>query len=209
MKLAEFVRKHGRPYSEMLGINLKSGSGEEITKWFIASILYGKPIRESNATKTYKCFERSNVYSTESVLKAGWEKLVSMLDEGGYTRYDFSTADKLIEVFSNLKRLYGGDLTRLYNDSKDSRDLEERIKSLGKGVGDATVSIFLRDMRMIWGKADPKPTPLVEKALKALNIEDLKTYAEKKGLDTVWLETALLRYAKDFLKKGKTLSLEK
>ncbi|MEM2902452.1 MAG: hypothetical protein QXO32_06980 [Candidatus Bathyarchaeia archaeon] len=209
MNLKEFVRKHGQPYSEMLGINLRSGSGEEITKWFLASILYSKPIRESSATKTYKCFERSNVYSAESILKAGWDKLVSILDEGGYTRYDFSTADKLIEVFKNLKRLYGGDLTRLYEDSKDSKDLEEKIKSLGKGIGDTTVSIFLRDMRMVWKKADPKPTPLVEKALKALNIESLKTYAVENGLDVVWLETALLRYAKDFLKKGKTLTLEK
>jgi endonuclease III len=209
MKITEFVRKYGQPYSETLGINLKSGSVEEITKWFLASILYSKPIRENSATKTYKCFERHNVHSVESILKAGWEKLVSILDEGGYTRYDFSTADKLLEVFRNLKRLYGGDLTRLYEDSKDSKDLEEKIKSLGKGIGDTTVSIFLRDMRMVWRKADPKPTPLVEKALKALNIGNLKAYADEKGLDIVWLETALLRYAKDFLKKGKTLTLER
>jgi len=45
----------------MLGINLKSGKDEEIVKWFLASILYSKPIRESSATKTYFCFLKHGV----------------------------------------------------------------------------------------------------------------------------------------------------
>jgi hypothetical protein len=61
MKLKEFVKRYGDPYSEMLGIDLRSHKNGEIVKWFLASILYGKPIRESTATTTYKTFESEGV----------------------------------------------------------------------------------------------------------------------------------------------------
>jgi hypothetical protein len=133
-------------------------------------------------------------------LDTGWNGLVEILDEGGYTRYDFSTADKLLEVFGNLQKLYNGDLNVLHEKARDSKDLEERIKALGKGIGETTVSIFLREMRYCWKKADPKPSPLVRLAMKDLKIKDLKKFAKKKKLDLVKLESALVRYAKDFLR---------
>lgn len=191
----------------MLGINLKSGTNEDIVRWFLASILYSKPIRESSATRTCQCFERHGVTTASSIVRVGWDRLVKILDEGGYTRYDFSTADKLLEVFGNLERRYSGNLTRLYEESKDEAELEANLKKLGKGIGDTTVSIFLRDMRYIWNRAEPKPTPLVTTALKKLHIRDLKQYARKHKMDIVQLETALLRFSKDFLKKGKMIRI--
>jgi len=202
-KIEELVRNYGKPFSEMLGINLKSGKNEEIVKWFLASILYAKPIRESSATKTYFCFLKHGVTNAEKILATGWHGLVDILDEGGYTRYDFSTADKLLEVFGNLQKQYKGNLNLLHEKAKDSRDLEERIKKLGKGIGETTVSIFLREMRYCWKKADPKPSSLVRLAMKELKIKDLKKFAKEKKIDIVRLETALLRYAKDFLRKKK------
>ena len=130
----------------MLGINLKLGKNEDVVKWFLAAILYSKPIREESATRTYRCFERHGVITVKRILNAGWDRLVSILDEGGYTRYDFSTATKLLAVFGNLEERYGGDLTKLYRASADEAELETNLKKLGKGIGDTTVSIFLRDM---------------------------------------------------------------
>ena len=207
MELEEFVRIYGKPYSEMLGIQLKPGKDEEVSKWFLASILYSKPIRESSATKTYFCFLKHGVTNARKILQTGWQGLVDILDEGGYTRYDFSTADKLLEVFGNLERLYDGSLNKLHEMAKDSKDLEEKLKALGKGIGNVTVSVFLREMRDVWRKANPEPSPLVKTAMKKLRIKDLKEFAEKKKLNLVWLETALLRYAKDFLRKGRKLEL--
>ena len=205
--MKDFVVRYGQPYSDMLGISLKSGRNEEIIRWFLAAILYSKPIRESSATRTYQCFEKYGVTSGRRILRAGWDRLVQILDEGGYTRYDFSTADKLLEVFGNLERRYDGNLTRLYEESKDQLELEANLKGLGKGIGDTTVSIFLRDMRYIWNRAEPKPTPLVTVASKRLRIRDLKQYAKKHRMDIVRLETALLRYSKDFLRKGKIIRI--
>lgn len=207
VELKEFVRKYGEPYSKLLGIRLQDGNDKEITKWFLAAILYSKPIRESSATNTYRCFEEHGALTPKQIVDTGWDGLVSILDEGGYTRYDFSTADKLLEVFGNLQKKYGGKLSRLYEMSGDGKDLERRLKSLGKGIGDTTVSIFLRDMREVWPKADPAPSPLVRMAMQRLGIRDLKTMAESTGVSVVRLETALVRLAKDFLKKGKEIQV--
>jgi hypothetical protein len=192
----------------MLGIELVAKRKGEIVKWFLASILYSKPIRENSATRTYQVFAKNRVTTARSIVNAGWDRLVRMLDEGGYTRYDFSTADKLLEVFNNLGSAYGGDLRRIYEQSKDEEELESRLKELGKGIGDTTISIFLRDMRHIWPKANPRPTPLVASALRQLHIQDLTQYARKHSVDVVRLETALVRYSKNFLKKRKPLSIQ-
>ncbi len=207
MRLREFVEEYGQPFSEMLGIDLNSRRSDEVAKWFLAAILYSKPIRESTATITYETFKADDVLSPTKIIETGWEGLVSLLDEGGYTRYDFSTADKLLRVFARLQKEYKGDLNLLHERASDSKDLEKRIIDLGKGIGPTTVSIFLRDMRGVWSKADPEPSPLVRLAMSRLGIKEIKGFAEDKHLDAVRLETALLRLGKDFLRRGRPLRI--
>lgn len=208
MKLRAFVERYGRPYSEMLGIDVGSRRAEEISKWFLASILYSKPIKESSATNTYRVFEEEGVVSPPKMVETGWDGLVSLLDEGGYTRYDFSTATKLLIVFGNLQKQYGGDLNLLHDAARDNNDLQKRLMGLGKGIGPTTASIFLREMRNVWPKADPEPSPLVQLAMKDLGIKDLKKLARRRHLNVVRLETALLRLGKDFVRRGKRIDVQ-
>lgn len=196
MGARKLAREYGTPYSEGLGINLKSRDAKEVSKWFLASILFAARISETIAKKTYKELERRGVTTPKRISKSSWDGLVEILDAGGYVRYDFKTADKLLEVFGNLHKNYNGDLNRLHSEAKTPEDLESKLMALGKGIGPVTVSIFLRDMRPYWKKAGPKPTPLVLEAMKKLKIKDLKEFARKNKLDIVRLETALLRYGK-------------
>ncbi len=41
-------------------------------------------------------------HKPETIVKTGWDGLVSALDAGGYVRYVFKTATKLLEVMKNL-----------------------------------------------------------------------------------------------------------
>lgn len=199
MDIIKFVRENGRPYSEMLSIDLKSD--RDYFRWFLASILYSKPIREETATKTFKLFDQLGLNDPKTVVDAGWDKLVKVLDEGGYTRYDFSTADRLLAICGNLMTNYGGKLDLLHSQASDPRDLERRLMELGKGMGPVTVSIFLRDMRKVWSKADPPPTDKVRAAMSCLGISDLKEFSRKEGLDLAELDTALHRYHRMYLRR--------
>jgi hypothetical protein len=212
--LKTLLEKHGQKYSETLGIKLKSARDAEVFKWFLAAVLFGAPIAESSVIKTYKCFEKHHVLTSEKILKTGWDGLVRILDEGSYTRYDFKTADKLLLIMGNLDKEYDGSLNLLHKKALNSADLERRLKSLGKGIGDVTVSIFLRDLRGVWKKADSKPTPLVIAAAEDMGIikneepqkalRELKTFWNKNKIPCytfINFETALLRYGKDLRRK--------
>lgn len=136
----------GKIYSKDLGINLKSGKEEEIFKWFLACLLFGKPIQQKVAKRTYFEFKKEGLLSPENILKAGWNKLVEVLDRGHYIRYDFSTATKLLEICKELKEKYGS-LKNLINVSKNKKDLAKRLQEF-KGMGPVTTRIFLRDLKI-------------------------------------------------------------
>lgn len=217
-ELRRIVESYGQKYSEILGIDLSVGRDEEVFKWFLASVLFGAPITETSVIKTYKMFEKHGVLTPKRILKTGWDGLVKILDEGSYTRYDFKTADKLLEVMRNLLQKYNGSLSLIHNKASDACDLESRIKALGRGIGDVTVSIFLRELREIWQKADPNSTELVTVAAKELGLakREATGYEALSQLKDFWarnkiagksfvnFETALLRMGKEFRRKRKS-----
>jgi len=132
--------------SKELGINLKSKKEKEIFKWFLACLLFGKPIQQQVAKRTYFEFKKAKILSPEKILKAGWDKLVEILDKGHYVRYDFSTADKLLEICKELKQKYEN-LKNLLKSAKNKRELERKLLEF-KGIGIVTARIFLREIKL-------------------------------------------------------------
>ncbi len=133
-------------YSEDLGIDLNKPSGR--FKWFLASLLFGARISEQIAATAYKTFELYGLDSPDKIRAAGWDELVRILDEGGYVRYDFSTATKLLEIMHALTERYGT-LEELYEGAADTKELEKRLQAF-KGIGAVTTQIFLRELRGVW-----------------------------------------------------------
>lgn len=155
---SKLVEQVGGSYARQLGIDLSGGAPDQIDKWFLAAILFGARISASVAMRTYAQFEREHVVSAQRLNDAGWNALVKILDRGGYVRYDFKTATKLLDVSRSLMQRHGGNLNLLHDEAQDEAELERRLKSLGKGIGDVTVNIFLRELRGVWSKANPAPS---------------------------------------------------
>lgn len=155
----ELVKSRGGRYAGALGIDLAAADAGERFKWFLASLLYGARISGSLASRTWLEFAARGVLTPEGIKATGWDGLVTILDAGGYARYDYKTATKLLDVCAALMRDYGGSLDALHEAAADPRDLESRLKALGKGIGDTTVDIFLRELRGIWSKAAPPLSP--------------------------------------------------
>ncbi|MCK4539523.1 DNA methylase [Candidatus Parcubacteria bacterium] len=140
----------GKIYSQDLNIDLGKGREKELFRWFLACILFGKPIQEGVARQTYFEFIKAGLDSPEKILGAGWDKLVKILDQGHYVRYDYSTADKLLEICKNFKKEYGS-VTNLIKSSDNLNDLKKRLEKF-KGIGPVTSRIFIRDIKMIFNK---------------------------------------------------------
>jgi len=191
-KLKALIKEFGIPFSSSLGINLQEGSEEEIFKWFLASVLFGKRIPLRIAARTYEQFKANDVLTPKAITDTGWDGLVKILDDGGYVRYDFSTASKLLSLVEQLQQKYGS-LTELHRQAKNARDLEQKLMEF-KGIGPVTTNIFLRELRTIWKKADPEPLDFVkEQADKfGINLDRLR----RKTRHFIRLEAALIRSSK-------------
>jgi endonuclease III len=197
-KLQALLHKFPKTYSEELGINLSRRAENEIFKWFLASVLFGHRISENIAKRTYREFEKEKLATPQSILNAGWDKLVEVLDRGGYVRYDFSTASALLEITQKLKSDYNNSLENLHERAGNAADLEKKLMEF-KRVGPVTTNIFLRELRAIWPKADSKPSKFVILAAKDLKV-NLKLF-NRKTMKFVRLESALLRYGKELMHK--------
>jgi hypothetical protein len=127
---------------------LASGREEELFKWFLACLLFGKPIQTEIAERAYAELVAAKLTSPQAVLRAGWDRLVALLDRAHYVRYDFSTATKLLAVCRELRRRYGT-LTRLLAACATPQELFGKLQEF-KYIGPVTARIFLRDIRPIW-----------------------------------------------------------
>jgi len=174
-------------YSEELGLDLNRA--RDRFKWFLASMLFAKRISAKTAKRTYVKFERAGITTPKRILDAGWDRVVELLDSGGYTRYDFSTATKLLNVCESLKERYGS-LERLYVSARDSKELEKKLMEF-KGVGPTTASIFLRELRPVWKKADPEPSRLAVSVAEKLGL---------RGDEIKSLESQLVRLGLEYCK---------
>jgi endonuclease III len=178
-------------YSGELGLDLTKP--EDRFKWFLASVLFAKRISAETAKETYLYFEQEELTSPDAILRAGWDRLVKVLDSGGYTRYDFSTATKLLGIAKTLKEKYGS-LERLHAESSSPSDLEKRLQEF-KGVGPVGVNIFLRELRGIWDKAKPTPSPMAALTAQRIGLE---------SEDVERFESQLVRLNLDYCKKHRS-----
>lgn len=127
-----------------LGIDLSSPQEGAYFKWFLACLLFGKPIQQEVARHTYETFVKDGLTTPDAIERAGWDHLVEVLDEGHYTRYDFSTATKLLEIMKYLKET-SGTLLSFLQGYHSKEELSQRLQEF-KGVGPKTAEIFLRDL---------------------------------------------------------------
>jgi endonuclease III len=175
-------------YSQELGLDLSKP--RDRFKWFLASLLFAKRISADTAKKTYHQFEEEGLVTPEKILSAGWNHLVKVLDSGGYTRYDFSTATSFLGIMKDLKKKYGN-LEELNRQSTSPKDLEKRLREF-KGVGPVTVNIFLRELRTIWENARPEPSKIAIEVAQRVGLKNVELY-----------ESALVRISLENCKKAK------
>jgi hypothetical protein len=135
-------------YARRLQIDLASQKEREAFKWFLACLLFGKPIQSQIAERAYRELVAARLISPEAILRAGRDKLVLLLDRAHYVRYDFSTATKLLDVSRELKRRYGT-MTNLLANTRTAAELSVKLQEI-RHIGPITARIFLREVRPIW-----------------------------------------------------------
>lgn len=131
-----------------LGINLRTRREAALFRWFLACLLFGKPIQQTVAAHAYQELVRAGLTTPEKIIQAGWSTLVKVLGRGHYVRFDESTATKLLDVCQGLLSRYGT-LRQLIGECRNPAELSRRLQEF-KGIGPTTARIFVRDVRPVW-----------------------------------------------------------
>ncbi len=177
-----------KTYPELLGLDVRDR--DDWFAWFVASSLFAKPISAAAARTTAQLLFRQGIQSPEAMERCGWDGLVAILDLGGYVRYDFSTATKLLAIASALPR---SRLREIVTGATSAKEIEDRLTEI-KGVGPKTVAIFLRDLRGVGGPALPVSEEAKAAAkrlhldLRALNLADRGLARLESVLVRTWIE---------------------
>ena len=147
--------------SKELGIDIHSLRERELFRWFLACLLFGKPIQQDIARLAFLQLDEAGLNSPEAILDAGWKRLVDLLDRAHYVRYDFSTATKLLDVCRALMMRYGS-LERLIAQYATPAELGKALQEF-KGIGPVTARIFLREVRPLWHELKGEATTRTRK----------------------------------------------
>lgn len=126
-----------------LGLNVLSGD-DDLFRWFLLAYLFGKPIQASVALQTWHVLLAHRLDTPWAILETKHRRLVQLLDEGKYTRYDESTARGLHTCMEQLIRDYEGSLILMIESSEHEEELSKRLQMLF-GVGPKTSEIFMRE----------------------------------------------------------------
>ena len=128
-----------------LGIQVEKNDEESLFKWLLASFLFGKRISQKTAAETWRVLVEAHGRDTPRKLcHCRHAELVKMLGEGGYARYDESTAERLSLLCKTLIDDYHGGVLGIFDASESRADFERRLRRF-KGFGPVTVGIFMRE----------------------------------------------------------------
>lgn len=128
-----------------LGFEVHSRDEPSLFRWFLASFLFGNRISQGIAAETWRVIV--SVHGRDTPPKLGTcshAQLVRMLGEGGYRRYDESTATRLSLLCRTLIDDYDGRITGVADAAGSREDFERRLLAF-KGVGPVTLAIFMRE----------------------------------------------------------------
>lgn len=127
-----------------LGLDPASGHAEDLYRWFLASLLFGRPIQQSVAADTWKVLIKHGLTSPGRFAEYDREGLRALLDEGHYARIDYVMTDELHDVMRTVKKDYGS-VSEFVKHADSRAQLRSALTQL-KGVGPTTAEVFLREI---------------------------------------------------------------
>ena len=100
----------------------------DLFRWFLLVYLLGKPIQSPVAVQTWRLLVEHQLDTPWALLAVERRRLVRLLDEGKYTRYDEKTATALRLCAQQLIDWYDGSLMLLIESSRSEVECAKRLQ---------------------------------------------------------------------------------
>jgi len=96
-----------------------------VERWALLATLFGNRISAEIVERTYGTLARAGVWTIRDAESRSWHELVALLDAGGYVRYDFRTATRLLDLAAAL-RVAGGGIAAIGREQHSQRNSRRR-----------------------------------------------------------------------------------
>ncbi|GAA2147127.1 endonuclease [Nocardioides koreensis] len=148
--VSALLERHGTTYAEEAGIRL---ADEPAPLWqlLVLSLLLSARIRSSVAVAAARELFDAGYGTPRGMRDASWQDRVDALGRGHYRRYDERTSTQLGGLAHVVLEVFGGDLRRLH---EQTRDLGGDLQQF-KGIGPAGAAIFCREVQGVWTDLAP------------------------------------------------------
>lgn len=123
----------------------------DLFRWFLLCYLFGKPIQSGVAIATWQLFIEEKLDTPWAIVEASDYRLVSVLHQGGYTRYQHVTAHGLKVCMEKLIREYEGSLYFMLESSMNEDEFMKQLQKL-YGVGPKIAEIFSRETEEVFAR---------------------------------------------------------
>lgn len=127
-----------------LNIDLSDGKPQELYRWFLACLLFGRPIQQEIAADAYRHLIEKGLTAPAKFAEIHREPLRKLLDEANYSRYDYATADELHDVMARVVDEYGS-VAGMVKGAGSADEARKRLMDF-KGVGAKTAGIYLEEV---------------------------------------------------------------
>jgi endonuclease III len=127
-----------------LGIDPSSGRPRDLFEWFLASLLFGRPIQQHVAAVTWRLLIDDGLTSPGKFAERDREELRGLLDDGHYARLDYVMTDELQGAMKRIVAEHGS-VSELVKNAESRQALRTTLLDFS-GIGPKTAEIFLHEI---------------------------------------------------------------
>lgn len=171
-KVDALLDRYGTTYSEELGLDAVDPGPSDLFRLLTASLLASARISGDLAVRGARALAEAGWTTVERMAASSWSDRARTLNEAGYARYDERTATMLGETADLVLERWDGDLRNLRAEAERDPGTERRLLKRCKGIGDAGVDIFFREIQDAWREVRPFVDRRAAAGAKALALPD-------------------------------------
>jgi endonuclease III len=185
----------GTTYAEEAGITL-ADKPMPLFELLVLCTLASKPIDATIAMRAARELFSAKWRTPDAVLDADRADVIEAFGRARYTRYDESSATRLVDVATAVRDDYHGDLRGLAERAGGDLGEARRLLEQFKGIGDTGADIFLREVQDVWTWVRPFFDARALEAAATLGLAE-KDLPDLGGSECARLAAALVRVSLD------------
>ncbi|WP_040609919.1 hypothetical protein [Pseudooceanicola batsensis] len=149
------IDTQGQLFSDEVGANIARDVPQQWFHWLLTAQLCSARISGRKALQASAALRETGFHKIDAILDAGRGRLIRVLNENGYARFDNVGADQIRAAAELVRETYDDDLRNLNERAGGDPARVRKLLQEVKGIGSTGADIFCREAQMVWTGLGP------------------------------------------------------